>query len=97
MVRPEREHEDMMARSMVSNHTDMQDQYCGDCYDMHPIQSQYTKVAACGRHHKRGDAAFGRATLFVVSFLLALNRVNIVVVTTLVLLVGVLVHHVPRH
>ena len=82
----------------MSNHTDMQDKYCGDCYDIHPIQSQYTKVAACGRHHKRGDAAFGRLTSFVVSFVLALNRVNIVAVTTtLVLHVGVIGHHVPRH
>ena len=83
---------------MMSNHTDMQDKYCGDCYDIHPIQSQYTKEAAVGRHHKRGGAAFGRATSFVVSFVLALNRVNIVAVTTiLVLHVGVIGHHVPRH
>ena len=34
-----------------------------------------TKVAACGRHHKRGGAAFGRATSFVVSFVLALSTV----------------------
>ena len=48
-----------------------------------------TKVAACGRHHKRGGAAFGRATSFVVSFVVALNRVNIVAVNTiLVLYVG---------
>ena len=48
-----------------------------------------TNMAACGRHHKRGDAAFGRATSFVVSFVLALNKVNIVAVTTtLVLHVG---------
>ena len=37
------------------------------------------KVAAFGRHHKRGGAAFGRATSFVVSFVVvALNMVNIV-------------------
>ena len=73
----------------MSNHTDMLDKYCGDCCDIHPIQSQYTKVAAVGRHHKRGGAAFGRATSFVVSFVLALNRVNILAVTTiLVLYVG---------
>ena len=48
-----------------------------------------TKVAACGRHHKRGGAASGRATSFVVSFVVALNRVNIVAVNTiLVLYVG---------
>ena len=98
IARTAREHEALMARNMMSNHTDMQDKYCGDCYDIHPIQSQYTKVAACGRHHKRGDAAFGRATSFVVSFVLALNRVNVVAVTTiLVLHVGVIGHHVPCH
>ena len=75
--------------SLVQSHmrrptiTHMQDKYCGDCYDIYPIQSQYTKVAAFGRHHKRGGAAFGHATSFVVSFVLALNRVNIVTVTTL--------------
>ena len=68
----------------------MQDKYCGDRYDIYRIQSRYTKVAAFGRHHKRGGAAFGRATSFVVSFVLALNSVNIVAVTTiLVLHVGV--------
>ena len=34
--------------------TDMQHKYCGNCYDIYLIQSQYTKVAAFGRHHKRG-------------------------------------------
>ena len=72
-------HAALMARNMMSNHTDMKDKYCGDCYDIHPIQRQYTKVAACGRHHKRGGAAFGRVT------------------TILVLHVGVIGHHVPRH
>ena len=69
--------------------TDIQDKYCGDRYDIYRIQSRYTKVAAFGRHHKRGGAAFGRATSFVVSFVSALNTVNIVAVTTiLVLYVG---------
>ena len=53
--------------------TDLQDEYCGDCYDIYIIQSQYTKVAAFGHHHKRGDAAFGRATSFVVSFVFILR------------------------
>ena len=79
-----REHEALMARNMMSNHTDMQDKYCGDCYDIRCILSQYK--------------AFGRATSFVVSFVLALNRVNIVAVTTiLVLPVGVIGRHDPRH
>ena len=69
--------------------TDMQDKYCGDCYDNYLMQSQYTKVAAFGCHHKRDGAAFGRATSWVISFVLALNKVNIVAVTTnLVLHVG---------
>ena len=37
-----------------------------------------TKVAAFGRHHKRGAAAFGRGTSFVVSFVAAMNRVDVV-------------------
>ena len=82
-----------MARNMMSNHTDMQDKYCGDCYDIHPIQSQYTKLAASGRHHKRGGAAEGRHLC-----IFALNRSNIIAVTAiLVLHVGVSGHHVPRH
>jgi len=83
---------------MMSNHTDMQDKYCGHCYDIHPIQSQYKG------NHKRGGAAEGRATSFVVAAagrhlcILALNRVNVVAVTTiLVLHVGVIGHHVPCH
>ena len=62
----------------MSNHTDMQDKYCGHSNDIHPIQSQYTKVAAVGRHHKRGAAASGRGTSFVVSFVVAMNRVDVV-------------------
>ena len=47
---------------------------------------------------QRGGAAFGRAISFVVSFALALNRVNVVAMTTiLVLHVGVIGHHVPSH
>ena len=41
-----------MVRNMMSNHTDMQDKYCGYCYDTHPIHSECTKVAAVGRHLK---------------------------------------------
>ena len=62
------------------------DKYCGNCYDIYFIQSQYTKVAAFGRHHKRGGAAFGLATSFVVPFVWTLNKVNIVAVTTLLVL-----------
>ena len=58
--------------------TDMQGKYCGECYDIYPIQSQYTKVAAFGRHHKRSGAAFGRATSVAVSFVVAMNRVDVV-------------------
>ena len=64
----------------------MQDKYCGNCYDLFLVLSQYTKVAGFGRHHKRGGAAFGRATFFVVSFVLAWNKVNIVAVTTILVL-----------
>ena len=42
--------------------------------------------------------AYGRGTSSVVSFVMALNRVNVVAVTTiLVLHVGVIGHHVPCH
>ena len=54
---------------------DTQDKYCGNCDDYYLIQSQYTKVEACGHHHKRGGAAFGRATSVVCSFVLALNKI----------------------
>ena len=40
---------------------------------------------------------YGRATSFVVSFVLALNRVNIVSVSTIIVVhVGVIGYHVPR-
>ena len=81
--------------NVMSNHTDMQDKYCGDCYDIHPILSQHTKVAAVGRQHKRIGAAFGRATSFLVSVVSAVNIVS--VTTILALYVGVIEHHVPRH
>ena len=41
------------------------------------------KEAAFGRHHKRGGAAFGRATSFVVSFVVAVNRVDVVALNTI--------------
>ena len=43
----------------------------------------HTKVAAFGRHHKRGAAAFGRATSFVVSFVCALNGASILALSTI--------------
>ena len=66
--------------------TDMQDKYCGNCYDIYFIQSQYTKVAAFGCHDKRSDAAFDGVTSFLVSFMLALDKVNIVAITTILVL-----------
>ena len=38
------------------------------------------------RHQKRGVAAFGRATSFVVSFVVAMNRVDVVAVNTIFVL-----------
>ena len=35
-------------------------------------------MAAVGRHHKNGAAAFGRGTSSVVSFVVAMNRVDVV-------------------
>ena len=66
--------------------TDMQDKYCGKCYDIYLIQSQYKG------NHKRGGTAEGRATSFVVAAkgrqlcILALNNVNIVALTTILVL-----------
>ena len=40
---------------------DMQKKYCGDCYDIYFIQNQYQG------NHKRGGAAEGRVTSFVVA------------------------------
>ena len=37
-----------------------------------------TKVPAWGRRYTRGGAAVGRATSFVVSFVVAMNRVDVV-------------------
>ena len=69
--------------------TDMQDKSRGHCYDIHPSQGQYKG------NHKRGGAAEGRVTSFVVAAasrhlcILALNKANTVAVTTrLVLHVG---------
>ena len=64
MVRTAREHEVIMARNIMPNDTDMQDTYCGHSNDIRPIQSQCTKVAAVGRHHKRGGAALRPRHLF---------------------------------
>ena len=84
MVRTAKEHEVIMARSMMSNHTPTyKTKYCGHSNVIHPIQSQYKKVSAVGRHHKRGAAASCRGTSFVVSFVLALSGVNVVAVTTI--------------
>ena len=64
----------------------MQDKYCGDCYVIHPIQSQYKG------NHKRGGAAEGRVTSLVGAaegrhlFILSSNQVNVIAVTTILVL-----------
>ena len=64
----------------------MQDKYCGDCYDIYLIQSQYKE------NHKRGGVAEGRVPSFVVAAasrhlsILALNTVNVIAVTTILVL-----------
>ena len=66
--------------------TDMQDKHCGDCYDIYPVQSPYKG------NHKRGGAAEGRVTSFVVAAegrhlcTSALNKVSIAAVTTILVL-----------
>ena len=70
----------------MSNHTDMQDKYCADCYDIHPFKSNIQRWQPLA------------ATSLVVSLVLVLNTVNIVaVITILVLHVGVIGHYVPCH
>ena len=59
----------------------MKGKYCGDCYDIYPTQSQYTKVAEVAR-----PSAAPPLLSIVVSFVLALNRVNVVAVTTILAL-----------
>ena len=64
----------------------MQDKYCGDLHDIYLTQRRYKG------NHKRGGAAEGCATSFVVAAkgrhlcILALNKVNIVAVTTILVL-----------
>ena len=66
--------------------TDVQDKYCATYHDICPVQNQYK------RNHKIGGAAEGRVTSFVVAAagrhlcILALNRVNLVAVTTIFVL-----------
>ena len=75
-----------MTMNMMSNHTDMQDKYCDDCYDTHRIQSQYKG------NHKRAGATEGHATSSVVAAkghqlsILASNNVHIVAITTILVL-----------
>ena len=92
------EEHDVQSHMFRPTITDMQGRCCGNCYDVYLIQSQYKG------NHKRDGAAEGRVTSFVVAAAarhlckLALNRVNIVEVNTiLVLHVSVIGHHVPRH
>ena len=87
-----------MARTMMSNHTDMQDKYCADCYDIHSFKSNIQRWQPLAATKKKVGAAFGRATSLVVSLVLVLNTVNIVaVITILVFHVGVIGHYVPCH
>ena len=66
--------------------TDMHDKYCGDLYNIYLIQSPYKG------NHKTSRAAEGRASSFAVAAtgrhlcILALHRVNIVAVTTILVL-----------
>ena len=79
---PNGEEHDVQSHMFRPTITNIQDKYCGNCYDIYHIKIQYTKVAAFGRFHKGGGAAFGGATSSVFSFVLALNKVNVVAITT---------------
>ena len=63
-----------------SSLTETQSKYCVECYDTYPIHSRYK---GAGRHHKRADATFGRATSFVVFFVVEMNRVDVVAPNTI--------------
>ena len=58
-VNVSKEH-DVQSHMFKPTITDMQDKYCGNCYDSYLIQSQYKG------NHKRGGAAEGHVTSFVV-------------------------------
>ena len=51
---PNGDEHDVQSHMFRPTITDMQEKYCANCYDVYPIQTQYTKVAALGRDHKRG-------------------------------------------
>ena len=55
------EEHDVQSHMFRPTITEMQDKYCGDCYDIYVIQSQYKG------NHKRGSAAEGRVTSVVVA------------------------------
>ena len=81
---------------MMSNHTDMQDKYIGHSNDIHIIQDKTQRRRTLAATTKEVPRPYGRGPSFVVSFALALNSVDVVAVTTvLVLHVGVIGHHVP--
>ena len=69
------EEHDVQSHTFRPTMTDMQDKYCCDCYEKYFIKSQYTKVPAVGR-----------ATSFVVSFVLGFDGVNIVAVNAILVL-----------
>ena len=58
-----------------SSLTETQSKYCVECYDIYSMHS-----------HQKGGAASNRATSFVISFVLAFNKVDIVAVTTILVL-----------
>ena len=55
------EEHDVQSHMLRPTITDMRDKYCGNCYDIYVIQSQYKG------NHNMGGAAEGRATSFVVA------------------------------
>ena len=82
MARAAREHEALMARNMMSNHT----------FSDRPLPTCKASILVTANRFTysqpiyEGGATFGRATSFVVSFVLALKKVNIVAVTTILVL-----------
>ena len=77
---------DVQSHMLRPTITDMQDKYCDDSYDTNLMQSKYKG------NHKRGGATEGSPTSCVVAAkgrhlcILASNKVNIVAVTTILVL-----------
>ena len=70
---PNGEEHDVQSHMFRPTITDMQNKYCGNCYDIYLIQSQYTKVAAFDCRHKRCGAAESKVNIAAATTILVLH------------------------